>query len=170
LFKLCSLTFWCFNVHSIVNKRLDFLAKLSTLTPGIVLITETYLDNTITDSEIFPPNYTVHRLDRNRHGGGVLIAVLDTFPSVACPDYGRAGVELLWIRLVISGKPTILGVLYRPPNFPDSCQLELQSSLSTLPPTAPILLCGDLNLSGIDWQTPSVNHSVITIQINIQLY
>jgi len=78
-----------------VNKRLDLFAKLSSLYPAIVMITETYLDDTINDSEIFPSNYTVYRLGRNRHGGGVLIAVLDTLSSVTCPQYDRDNIELI---------------------------------------------------------------------------
>ena len=39
--------------------------------PPIIAITETWLDNSIEDSEIAIPNYSVERLDRkdNRRGG-----------------------------------------------------------------------------------------------------
>jgi len=55
-----SLICWCLNARSVVNKRFDLFAKLSSLYPAIVMITETYLDDTINDSEIFPSNYTVY--------------------------------------------------------------------------------------------------------------
>jgi len=144
-----SLTCWSFNARSIVNKSLDLFAKLSSLSPDIVMITETYLDSSITNSEIFPSNYNVYRLDRNRHGGGVLIAILDTFHSVACPQFSRPDTELLWIQLFMSNKPVLFGVFYRPPSSPDSCTLELQHSLSLLPSNSSIFLCGDFNLPGI---------------------
>ena len=91
------------------------------------MITETYFDDTINDSENFPNNYIVYRLDRNRHGGGVLIAVFDTLSSVACPQYNRDNI------LECSGKPVLFSVFYQPPNSPDSNLLELQYSLSLLP-------------------------------------
>ena len=39
----------------------------------VVVITETYLDNSIHDIHITPPGYTVFHKDRSRHGGGVLL-------------------------------------------------------------------------------------------------
>ena len=148
-----SLTCWCFNARSIVNKKLDLFAKLSVSTPGIVMITETYLDSTIATSEIFPSNYTVYRLDRNRHGGGVLIAVLEAFNSFACPQFTRPDIELLWIQLLVTSKPIMFGVSYRPPSSPDSYLMELQHSLSLLPCTSLIFLGGDFNIPGV---SPSV--------------
>ena len=38
-------------------------------------IVETWLSEDITDSEIFLFNYQIARLDRNRHGGGILIFI-----------------------------------------------------------------------------------------------
>lgn len=48
----------------------------------IVVLTETHLNDSVADSEIFPSNFTVFRRDRQhrgRNGGGVLIAVRDIF-------------------------------------------------------------------------------------------
>ena len=44
--------------------------------PTIVALTETHIDLTIDNSE-FIPGYTIVRKDRDRRGGGVLLAVLD---------------------------------------------------------------------------------------------
>ena len=96
-----SLTSWCFNARSVVNKKLELFAKLTALSPDVVMITETYLDDTITNCEIVPANYTLYRLDRNRHGSGVLIAVLNKYTSISCPQYGRANIELLWFQIHI---------------------------------------------------------------------
>ncbi len=41
----------------------------------VFAISETWLDDSIKDSEICPPGYTVFRNDRNRNGGGVAIFV-----------------------------------------------------------------------------------------------
>jgi hypothetical protein len=43
--------------------------------PAIVIGTETWIDPTVTDNQIFPPNYKLYRKDRNMQGGGVLIAI-----------------------------------------------------------------------------------------------
>jgi hypothetical protein len=43
--------------------------------PSIIICTETWLNNSVYSSEIFPPNYEVIRKDRQDGNGGVLIAV-----------------------------------------------------------------------------------------------
>ena len=47
--------------------------------PDIICIVETWLCGDILDSEIALHGYLVHRADRNRHGGGVLIYTKDSF-------------------------------------------------------------------------------------------
>jgi hypothetical protein len=43
--------------------------------PAIVIGTETWIDPTVTDNQIFPPSYKLYRKDSNMQGGGVLIAI-----------------------------------------------------------------------------------------------
>ena len=63
-----------------IKKKQDLMENLIDSTnPDIVIATETWLDPTITNNQVFPPNYTVWRKDReNAKGGGVLIAVENT--------------------------------------------------------------------------------------------
>jgi hypothetical protein len=44
-------------------------------TPEIIIGTETWLNDSVHNSEIFPPNYNIYRRDRRDGFGGVLIAV-----------------------------------------------------------------------------------------------
>ena len=56
--------------------KIDNLRSICALySPDIVCIVETWLDDTILDSEIAIQGYHLCRLDRSRHGGGVLIYV-----------------------------------------------------------------------------------------------
>ena len=57
------------NVWSIFSKKLDALALISTY--DIIAITETFLDNSIANSEFSPPFYVAFHCDRDCHGGGV---------------------------------------------------------------------------------------------------
>ena len=51
--------------------------------PDVVIATETWLDPQITNNQVFPSNYTVWWKDwENSQGGGVLIAVNNTYLSV----------------------------------------------------------------------------------------
>ena len=143
----------CFNARSIVNKRLDLYAMINATAPDVVVITETFLDCSIMNSEIFPQNYCLFRRDRNRHGGGVLIAVSDKFPVVRLLHFEPADAELLWVRIFLGSTSIILGGFYRPPASAESCLLELQSSLHRLPPNSQIFVCGDFNVSNVSWDT-----------------
>ena len=44
----------------------------------IIAITESFLDDSIPSSLIVPSSYVGHRLDRNRHGGGLLVMVKES--------------------------------------------------------------------------------------------
>jgi len=43
--------------------------------PDVVCLVETWLCMDISDTEIYIPNYSFVRLDRNRHGGGVAMYI-----------------------------------------------------------------------------------------------
>ena len=64
------------NSRSLVNKIALLELEIATYRYDIMVFTETHLDSTITDSELFPSNYTVFRRDRpynGRKGGGVSV-------------------------------------------------------------------------------------------------
>ena len=62
-----------FNARSIIPKLDELRALIEIHTPELICIVETWLCDSITDIELGIPNYRLIRLDRNRHGGGVLI-------------------------------------------------------------------------------------------------
>ena len=69
----------------IVNKRCKLELDIAASRYDIIALTETHLDNSISDSEILPNNYLVFRRDRRsngRRGGGVLIAVSDHIKAI----------------------------------------------------------------------------------------
>ena len=69
------------NARSIASKRSFLNLEVASNVYDINFLTETHLDNTITDGEIFPQGCTVFRCDRElhgRHGGGILIAIGDS--------------------------------------------------------------------------------------------
>ena len=51
----------------------DQTSSVVHMEPDIIFDTETWIDNSIKDSQIFPRGYTIFRNDRNFSGGGVLI-------------------------------------------------------------------------------------------------
>jgi len=69
------------NFCSVYNKEAELDAFLSYNDVNILLGTESHLDTSVFNSEIFPDFYNVYRKDRNRHGGGVFIMVKDNLPT-----------------------------------------------------------------------------------------
>ena len=73
--SLSNLPILYFNARSLLPKFDELLILCETYTPGIVCIVESWLSEDIEDSELIIPNYQVLRLDRNRHGGGILLYI-----------------------------------------------------------------------------------------------
>ena len=61
-------------------------------------IVETWLDDSVFDNKLTIPNYCLVRLDRNRHGGGVLLYIRDDL-SYNVIFMGPENLELLGITL-----------------------------------------------------------------------
>jgi len=67
--------------------------------PDVICITESWLCLDILDSEISIPGFQTMRLDRNRHGGGVLMYVSDKYIVKRLPSH--ASLELLTVTLIV---------------------------------------------------------------------
>ncbi|CAC5424734.1 unnamed protein product [Mytilus coruscus] len=76
------------NCQSIRNKQHQVQNLIDSKKPDVMIMTETWLDSSITNSQIFPPEYNIYRKDRkeNKTGGGVLIAIHNKFLSTEIPE------------------------------------------------------------------------------------
>jgi len=81
----------------------------------IVCITETWLDDNVSDSEICIPVFDIVRLDRNRHGGGVIIYVSSLF-TYNILFTGDSSFECITTSLKLD---YCVCLLYSPPNASD---------------------------------------------------
>ena len=72
----CSITLSIINFRSIINKTGEFLFFLQERKPKIIIGSEMWLSNDITDNEIIPNefNYTIYRKDRVSGYGGIMKA------------------------------------------------------------------------------------------------
>ena len=69
------------NINSFPNKKDDLISIINGKI-DILVITETKLDETFTNTQITIAGYSQpYRLDRDRHGGRVLIFVREDIPS-----------------------------------------------------------------------------------------
>ena len=141
------------NAWSIVNKTSRLELDIASSSYDIITLTETHLDDSISDGDILPSNYTVFRRDgkiNSRSGGGVLIATRDYIKAVP-HDTSQYNSEFIFVDLLLSDNHKVtLGVFYRPPNNDTKPLEDLQAALQMLSANELILL-GDFNLPEIDW-------------------
>jgi len=139
------------NCRSVCNKQAELNVFLALQNIDIFIGTESHLDNSILNSEVFPNTYNTYRCDRNRHGGGVFILIRKTIPSSELYTT-NSDIEIVWAHIHQKSKQdVILGSFYCPPGSSISVLEELQASVSQIKqsfPTAKIILGGDFNAPG----------------------
>jgi hypothetical protein len=131
--------------------------------PDVLIGSETWLDNSVHNNEIFPSNYTIFRKDRppNEKGltyGGVLIAVKSKFICAQRHDLDT-NCEVLWVEMsVVRSKPILIGSFYWPPKTKKEYLNMIKLSLDKINVDhySNIWLGGDFNLGEIVWETQSV--------------
>lgn len=133
------------NCRSILPKMADLGFVVSSTTPDIIALTETWLDQDIVSSEIAIPSYQLIRRDRSRHGGGICLYVRDS--SIILSRFSHASIELLSIVLRTELGPLLVCLHYRPPSC-DTGLCELEDALSSLDIStySRTILLGDFNI------------------------
>ena len=131
----------------------NWLALCSSECYDAVVVTETWLNSDIQDSELYIQGYTLLRNDRNRHGGVCIYLAFHL--SFRCVSHHP---DLEMIKTEISVRTdtvTLLGI-YRPPSVNTSVIESLHHFISDVKPKnlSNLIICGDFN---IDPNVPSVS-------------
>ena len=115
----------------------------------IVAITETWINDTVADSELGLgfSNHTWFRRDRGSLGGGVACAVRSSLSPLRLPD--PEGAEMILIRLQIAA--VTVAVCYRPPADDSALQKITDAIVNTLPQDCGLIIVGDFNLPEVTW-------------------
>lgn len=146
------------NCRSVVNKVTELEGILVTHDPEIIILTETWLNNSIKDNEFVPRGYNVHRKDRGSKGGGVALLFKDRFKILRMPDIPN--IEGIFCKAYHGTIRYVLGALYRPPISSLDFFAHLQSYLiAHVKPGDRLILGGDFNMPNVDWSTFTLNVS-----------
>ncbi|XP_064393634.1 uncharacterized protein LOC135341084 [Halichondria panicea] len=134
------------NCRSVLPKMDILRTHAASFGPDVYALTETWLDDSISDIEIFIPDYTIIRRDRNRHGGGVLLYVRESTPVELVTKH--PSLELLLVEAKFTNSPTLLGIYYRPPSAGSANLADLECALESLQPSrlSNSILMGDFNI------------------------
>ncbi|KAI8515244.1 hypothetical protein Bbelb_078350 [Branchiostoma belcheri] len=112
------------NFQSITGKKAETRNLIDSTIPDIILGTESHLDPTILSSEILPEGYNVFRRDRNRDGGGVLIAVADHLQCQEVTELSVPDCEIIWVKIRMKGSRQLLVASYYRPHTKDKPSLD----------------------------------------------
>ena len=115
-FRKRGLHFLHINVNSLLSK-IDELRDIASRTkPAILGITESKLDNTVTDQEVNICGYSILRKDRNRNGGGVACYIRSDLCFNRKNTISNSIEHIFFDLLIPKLKPISIGIFYRPPN------------------------------------------------------
>lgn len=137
------------NVRGLKGKLGLIKNTLTTFHADIIAVTESRLDDTIHDSELFPPDYVVLRADRRgRGGGGVLLAARSPF-NLQLLDCGALPNDEIVCALATKGHlGFILCIVYLAPNIQPSRYYSVFNCIEKIVSdhSHPTIILGDFNL------------------------
>ena len=117
--------------------------------PDICGITETFLKDTIQDSEINIPGFNTVRLDRKgKPGGGVIAYIRHKHTFINRNDLYCNSIESVWLEMKPSNqRPYLVCIIYRPPDAHVEWYVHFETQLEKASATnLEIILMGDLNI------------------------
>lgn len=87
--------------------KIDYLRTIAAVhSPDYICIVETWLNKDILNNELCIEGYDIIRLDRNRHGGGILIYVNSTFSHNVLYS-GSPELELIIVSICTTAPITV---------------------------------------------------------------
>ena len=113
-FEKRGLHFIHLNINSLLDKidELRFIAEKSK--PTIIGITESKIDETVSETEFDIQGYTPIRSDRTRHGGGVVLYIKEGIGFNIRDNFSNELENIFVDILLPKAKPILVGILYNP--------------------------------------------------------
>ena len=123
--------------------------------PDVICIVESWLSTEIHDTEVAICGYQSYRLDRNRHGGGVIVYVRSCFVTTLLPVPSH-GLEIISLTVSNGIGKVCISVFYRPPSSRSLIFEDLFLYLQSLniPEFCNYILLGDFNVSFCNYTHP----------------
>jgi hypothetical protein len=105
------------NARSLLPKISELRHIANRTKAAVISVTETWLDSSVTNSEINIEGCNIVRRDRNRQGGGVCTYINERYAfSTKALDQPDKENESIWIDIYLpKTKPITVGTCYRPP-------------------------------------------------------
>ena len=145
-FKKKGLHFIHCNARSLLPKLSEVKIVAMKTEAAVISITESWLDESITNAEIHIDNYNIVRSDRSRNGGGVCMYIRKDLAFSPRTDLQSDNTETIWIDILLpKTKPILIGTVYRPPKDNDFFEY-FEEQLNKIIPGCEIYILGDFNI------------------------
>lgn len=142
------------NVRGLRSKTALFNKNVTECNHDVIALTETFLTSSVSDSELFPSNYTIIRKDRigDAGWGGVLLAIRDCYIARPVVDIDglTSDMELIFVNIKKNNLNILCCVTYLPPSYNDEQYLNVLTCIENTISSNPdlhILILGDFNLN-----------------------
>jgi exonuclease III len=155
------------NCRDICNKILEFWNLFDTYNPDIVIGTESWLNEDVSNAEVFRGDYLTYRRDKCSRGGGVFICVKI---HIGCKElWSDEEFEIIAVEINSRNKKfkqEIIGV-YRAPND-DVRVIErlVDRTNNTINSYKRSIICGDLNVPRVDWNGKTEGNNLTQALVN----
>lgn len=134
-----------------------FLARVESVKPTVIILTETWLKPAIPNSFINIPGYDVYRDDRiDKRSGGVAIYITNAIPYMASRknvhfNNKYDNVEYLWVDFEVQKHKILLCGVYRSHDSTLEEDNKFLHDLELATQTDTVVIMGDFNFRGIKW-------------------
>ena len=122
-----------------------------------ILLTETWLNDSVTDHELTLNGYQLMRRDRKeRRGGGRAVYIMDGIKVKTRNYVEEDGIEVLWLEIKLRNTNCVIGCAYRAPDYPHSTFFHYVDDLMRMETRKgkEIIIMGDLNFNIRDKDLP----------------
>ena len=139
------------NVNSLSRKFMEIHEILQLNLTDMFFLSETKLDNSFPNAQFNASPFIIHRLDRNAHGGGLLVYVRETSPHKFRSDIAinMNGIESIVIQVKTNKINMMFLHLYKPPNIPANTLTQATETMlnKCMQETKSVIIIGDLNVN-----------------------
>ena len=137
-------------IHMSVRSLLKQISELRLIAvkskAAVISLSETWLDNSVTDCEISIDDYCLIRRDRNKNGGGVCMYIRSDISFSQRNDLDSDDLEILWCDILLpKSRPITVGACHRTPKQTDFIE-KLEEILFMIRSDSEIYILGDFNI------------------------
>jgi len=134
------------NIRSLLPKIHELRTLACKTKAAVICISESWIDDSVTEDEIHIDGFCILRNDRKREGGGVCTFIRNDIAFRSRDDLAHDSLETTWFELLLSKtKPIVVGTVYRPPDQKDFIE-PFEEVLSKIRSDVEVIILGDFNI------------------------